>query len=218
MDTNNPITDKLWDAVRAIFFGGLAYAGLALATGKLPFFELPEAATIPLYILLYSFLGGVAYLLSALLGKYKSLSNEEELLKEKKEQLSKKEAVLTTATEAGAKEYLERVKEELQKIGERLGKLEHKDQMLEIWIKMARIPFGMVMAAAFYLVANQLISEPIINALGEEILAACAFLIAFFPKVTMEAFQGLADRLIGGKPKPELVRSAETILMRLPEK
>ena len=86
MNTNNSITGKLWDAVRAIFFGGLAYGGLALATGKLSFFELPEAATIPLYILLYSFLGGVAYLLSALLGKYKSLSNEEELLKEKKEQ------------------------------------------------------------------------------------------------------------------------------------
>jgi hypothetical protein len=198
MNSKDSLMPKLWNAVRATVLGLLAYAGLACAAGLFPWFTLPEEATIPLYILLYSFLGSVAYLLSALLGDYKLLSSEEKELEKRKEELKEEREMLE---KEGAKPdiaVLDHVDKNLDKVETRLEKLrKYKVELINIPIKLARIPFGMIMAAAFYLVAKQLLSEIIVEALGTELLAGCAFLIAFFPKVIMEAFHGLASRLIG---------------------
>lgn len=198
MNSKESLVPKLWNAVRATILGLLAYVGLAFATGLFPWFNLPEEVTIPLYILLYSFLGSVAYLLSALLGDYKLLSSEEKGLEKRKEELKEEKEMLEEGDVEPEKALLDHVEKKLEKVETRLEKLrKYKVGLINIPVKLARIPFGMIMAAAFYLVAKQLLSEIIVEALGTELLAGCAFLIAFFPKVIMEAFHGLASRLIG---------------------
>lgn len=187
MSNNEFRLGALTCAALAILLGALTYGGLIVATGKIQFFGIPEDVAIPLYILLYSFLGGVAYVLSALLGEYKLLTDEEhelEALKEKKLEIKD--------------ELPEELKRELERIQERLEKLKgHKWGFLDFWIKLARIPFGMLMASAFYLVANYIISDQLLEASGPKLLAGGAFLVAFFPKVMMEGFNGLANRLMG---------------------
>ncbi len=198
---NSP-KSRMWDARWAILLGICAYGGLALVTGKVPLVEfpesqLPEAVRIPLYILIYSFLGGVAYLLSTLVTKYKDLSSTERELEKEKERLEKKKEL--DKGKAGVKAgLLEETEEKLQKVELRLREFtKPKIEMMNIWIKMARIPFGMLMAAAFYLLAKQLFSGNIIDMSQSELLAGCAFLVGFFPKVIMEAFSGLTKRLLG---------------------
>lgn len=189
----------LRDAGLAIFLGFLTYAGLALATGKIAFFGIPEEVTIPLYILLYSFLGGIAYLLSALLGEYKLLGTKKKTLKNLKKDLEeRKNALEKKGPGVEEKKELSNVEEELKKVTDHLEELK-KDWIkgMEIWIKFARIPFGMLMAAAFFLVAKQIVSEDILEALGPQVLAGGAFVVALFPKVIMEGLNGLAMRLMG---------------------
>lgn len=199
MDGEDSMVPKLWDTVRAIFLGLLAYGGLALATGKfpVPFFELPEEVTIPWYILLYSFLGGVAYLLSALVAEHGRLANEKKELEEREKELKEKKEALEQKSDTVG-ESLEKVKKDLEKVRTRLKKLRtHKTEMLNFWIKLARIPFGMLMAAAFYLLVVQLVPEEFSVSSGSRFLAGSAFVVAFFPKVIMEGFHGLANRLMG---------------------
>ena len=182
----------LMGAGLAFLLGASAYGGLALATGTTPLFDLPEDVAIPPYVLLYSFLGGVAYLLSSLLGRHKLLTDEEEELERLREEKE-------TLKELKANENLpEELKKELEKIQERLEKLKgHRFEMLGIPVKLARIPFGMLMATAFYLVAEQVISAELLEALGPKLLAGGAFAVAFFPKVMMEGLNGFANRLMG---------------------
>ncbi len=189
----------LRDAGLAIFLGFLTYAGLALATGKVPLFGIPEEVTTPPYILLYSFLGGVAYLLSALLGEYKLLGTKKITLKNLKKGLEEqKNALEKRGLGTEEKKELSNVEEELKKVTDHLEELK-KDWIkgMEIWIKFARIPFGMLMAAVFFLVAEQIVSEDILEALGPQVLAGGAFVVALFPKVIMEGLNGLAMRLVG---------------------
>lgn len=183
-----------------ILLGVLTYAGLALATGKIPFFGIPEEVTIPLYIMLYSFLGGVAYLLSALLGEYKLRGDEERRLEALRKGLEKRKKGLERrdqGTEAGTGEFAE-VNEQLGKVTAELDDLRANwIESMDVRVKIARIPFGMLMAAAFFLVARQIVSQDILDALGPQLLAGAAFVVAFFPKVIMEGLNGLASRLIG---------------------
>lgn len=200
MDGENSMVPKLWDAVRAISLGLLAYGGLALATGKLPLpgFELPKEVTLPLYILLYSFLGGVAYLLSALVAEHGRLANERKELEEREEELKEVKETLEQEKRDAVKESLEKVTKDLEKVRTRLEKLRtHRTEALNFWIKLARIPFGMLMAAAFYLMVVQLVPEELSISSGSRFLAGSAFVVAFFPKVIMEGFHGLANRLMG---------------------
>ncbi|MBU7009479.1 MAG: hypothetical protein HXS46_02220 [Theionarchaea archaeon] len=197
----NSLKSRMWDARWAVLLGICAYGGLALATGKVPLVEfpesqLPEAVRIPLYILIYSFLGGVAYLLSTLVTKYKDLSSTgRELEKEKKKLEKKKLDKEKAGVETG---LLEETEEKLKEVKLRLEEFtKPKIETMDIWIKMARIPFGMLMAAAFYLLTRQLIPGDIIDTSRSELLAGCAFLVGFFPKVIMEAFSGLTKRLLG---------------------
>lgn len=195
MSDNQASSHSWWEVVLVVLLGILAYGGLAIATGKLPWSWLnpPEVVRIEPYILLYSFLGSVAYLLSSLLGEYKLLSDEEKRLEAQKKE---KEA------QRVAMEASEKVREDLDKdiksLDNRLLKFQKpKLQTLEIWIKLARIPFGMVMAAVFYLLAAQLVAPDLLDALGDKFLAGGAFVVAFFPKVMMEGLNGLANRLMG---------------------
>jgi translation elongation factor EF-1beta len=196
MSNNQSSSHVRWGFVLAILLGILTYGGLAIATGRLPWSWLnpPESVRIEPYILLYSFLGSVAYLLSSLLSEYKLLSEEErELIAQKKEKLAQIDILLTA--DENVPEDLEK---DLDNLEENLKKFEaHKYHMMEIWIKLARIPFGMVMAAVFYLLAAQLVAPALLEALGDKFLAGGVFVVAFFPKVIMEGLNGLANRLMG---------------------
>ena len=182
------IVQKVLDAGWALLFTAFAFVGLFLATGTLSQFELPEEVTIPWYVLLYSFLGSVAYVLSAIVGRqersdYKKLKIKEKELKEKQQKVEK--GTLTSKEMSLNLIDLEKLKK-------------HQIGLLNIHLKLARVPFGMLMAAAFFLVARQVVSESLVDVFGDRLLAGCAFLVAFFPKVIMKGFHGLADRLLGG--------------------
>jgi len=189
MRNNQSSSHVRWGVVLAILLGILTYGGLVIATGRLPWPWLnpPESVRIEPYILLYSFLGSVAYLLSSLLGEYNLLSEEE------RELIAQIDMLLTE--DKNESKDLERDLENLKK---NLKKFKtSKYQMMGIWIKLARIPFGMVMAAVFYLLAAQLVAPTLLEALGDKFLAGGVFAVAFFPKVIMEGLNGLANRLMG---------------------
>ncbi len=187
------------DAVLAFVLILCTGAGLLVATGKIPWISIPEEVTVPEYILLYSFLGGVAYLLSAVLGEYRLLDIEKKELETKEMDLEeKKDAMEKMKLAESDKETLSNLHRELKKVKNRLTILrEDWLRLMDIWVKLARIPFGMLAAVAFYLLAQNLISEDVLDALGLKTLAGAAFVVAFFPKVIMEGLNGLAHRLIG---------------------
>ena len=196
MNPESVSSTRFGDAGLAILLGVLTYTGLALATGEVPFFPLPEEVTIPAYILLYSFLGGVAYLLSALLGEYKIRGDEEDRLETLRRDLKGRRKVLEEGEDS--QEEISKVDRDIVKVTTELEDL-RRDwvRSMDVRIKIARIPFGMLMAAAFFLVARQIVSQDILVALGPQLLAGAAFVVAFFAEVIMEGLNGLASRLIG---------------------
>jgi hypothetical protein len=200
-------TDKSpGDALLAAILVGLTAAGLAVATGKIvPF---PEEVAIPPYILLYSFLGSLAYLLTSTITEYEKLKRSEDYKSIEKELATRKveKKELEKRTEAGEMALPKNLMAQLEKVKENLDELDRKRSELmefwkkvelKIWIKVARIPFGMVMAVAFYLLIPVFISEDLLDVEDPRLLAGIAFVVALFPKVMIKGFSGLASRLIG---------------------
>ena len=131
--SNQRSSHSMWEVVLAISLGILAYCGLAIATGRLPWPWLnpPETVRVEPYILLYSFLGSVAYLLSALLSEYKVLREEErELIKQKTDKEARRDMLLVASENVP-----EDLVRDLKRLETRLEKFDKsKLQMLEIWI------------------------------------------------------------------------------------
>ncbi|MBU7030856.1 MAG: hypothetical protein HXS48_28240 [Theionarchaea archaeon] len=230
------------DAKLAIAIGVLTIVGLPAITrefsGSILFswLGLPKEATVPSYILLYSLLGGLAYLLNSTIGQYEKLKKnesfreierelaEKEVEKRMLEREHKKEADLEEAGEVKKRMLkwkldLEEVKESLVNLEWRRSKTIEvwKKVELKFWVKLSRIPFGMAMAAAFYLLVTFLVPEGVAGSSGSitentRLLAGIAFVVALFPRVMMESLGGLADRLMGKgiSPNETLVVSEQS--------
>ncbi|MBU7023926.1 MAG: hypothetical protein HXS40_07130 [Theionarchaea archaeon] len=169
----------------------LTAAVLVIATGLLV--PLPEEVVIPPYILLYAFLGSLAYLLTSSIAECEKLLGDKEYQEVNKELEVLKHQLKTT--DAPASSMIDEITE-LRKRKSELVAVWKKVE-LRLWVKFARIPFGMVVAAAFYLLVPLLVSSSVVDTSNLRFLAGVAFVVALFPKVTMDGLNGLASRLIG---------------------
>lgn len=183
-------SESLFSTIVIISLVLLTAAVLIIATGLI--LPLPEDVVIPPYILLYAFLGSLAYLLTS------SIAECEKLLKDKEyQEVNKQLETLRHELKAGAAvdsmtadiEKLRRKKSELVAIWKKVE--------LRLWVKFARIPFGMVIAVAFFLLIPLFISSSLIDTSSLRLMAGIAFVVALFPKVIMNGLTGLASRLIG---------------------
>jgi hypothetical protein len=187
-------SESLFNTVVIISLVVLTAAVLVIATGLLV--PLPEEVVIPPYILLYAFLGSLAYLLTSSIAECEKLLRDKEYQEVNKELEVLKHQLKTT--DAPAASMIDEIAE-LRKRKSELVAVWKKVE-LRLWVKFARIPFGMVVAAAFYLLIPLLISSSIIDTGNLRFLAGIAFVVALFPKVTMDGLNGLASRLIGSNP------------------
>jgi hypothetical protein len=187
-------SESLFNTVVIISLVVLTAAVLVIATGLLV--PLPEEVVIPPYILLYAFLGSLAYLLTSSIAECEKLLRDKEYQKVNKELEVLKHQLKTTDTAASS--MIDEI-EELRKRKSELVAVWKKVE-LRLWVKFARIPFGMVIAAAFYLLIPLLVSSSVVDTSNLRFLAGVAFVVALFPKVTMDGLNGLASRLIGSNP------------------
>ncbi|MBU7013764.1 MAG: hypothetical protein HXS43_02950 [Theionarchaea archaeon] len=185
-------------------------AVLLVATGEVvPFFD---QVIIPPYILLYALLGSLAYLLSSSIGECEKLMSTTEY-KEVSRELAENEALRDEARKSGREPIdatLDSITAEIVDLRRRKSVLvtAWKKAELKLLVKIARIPFGVVVAAAFYLLVPLFISNDLIDTENPRLLAGIAFVVALFPKVIINGLNGLASRLIGsyvtrGQGEPE---------------
>ncbi|MBU6998312.1 MAG: hypothetical protein HXS41_05230 [Theionarchaea archaeon] len=168
----------------------LTFAMLVIATGLLV--PLPEEIVIPPYILLYAFLGSLAYLLTSSIAECEKLLKSKEYqevnteLEELKHKLESTDVTDSSLTDDIAEH--QRRRSELVAIWKKVE--------LRLWVKLARIPFGMVLAVGFYLLIPLVVSSSLVDTSSLRLMAGVAFVVALFPKVAMNGLTGLASRLI----------------------
>jgi hypothetical protein len=159
---------------------------LVIATGLI--LPLPEDVVIPPYILLYAFLGSLAYLLTSSIAECEKLLKDKEVNKKLETLRHQLKAGTAVASMTADIEELRRKKSELVAVWKKVE--------LRLWVKFARIPFGMVIAVAFYLLIPLFISSSLIDTSSLRLMAGIAFVVALFPKVIMNGLNGLASRLM----------------------
>lgn len=201
-------SESLFDTIVIISLVLLTAAVLVIATGLI--LPLPGDVVIPPYILLYAFLGSLAYLLTSSIAECEKLLKDKEYQKVNKElETLKHQLKVDTAVDSMTADSAElrrkKLTDDIAKLSREKSELVAvwKKVELRLWVKFARIPFGMVIAAAFYLLIPLFISSSLIDTSSLRLMAGIAFVVALFPKVIMNGLNGLASRLISSGPTGE---------------